>query len=133
MSEKNNEVLDFSSIISIIQTHKQNAYRKINEELVIMYYEIGEYLSKKVKSGQWGDNVIYRLSIKLKETYPNIKGFGKTNLYQAMQFYETYSENVIFRTLAGKISWTNNLLILQGTKSIEEKEFYLRLCIKNNY
>lgn len=25
------------------------------------------------------------------------------------------------------------MLILQGTKTIEEKEFYIRLCIKNNY
>ena len=32
-----------------------------------------------------------------------------------------------------QLSWTNNLLILQGTKTIEEKEFYIRLCIKNNY
>lgn len=32
-----------------------------------------------------------------------------------------------------QINWTNNLLILSGTKSIEEKEFYLRLCIQENY
>ena len=32
-----------------------------------------------------------------------------------------------------QISWTNNLLILSGTKSIEEKEFYLKLCIQENY
>ncbi len=40
--------LEFKEIINIIQNHRQNAYRKINEELVMMYYEIGQYLSKKL-------------------------------------------------------------------------------------
>lgn len=32
-----------------------------------------------------------------------------------------------------QISWTNNVIILSSTNSIEEKEFYIRMCIKNNY
>ena len=36
--------LDFSYVINIIQEHKQRAYRKINEELVAMHYEIGQHL-----------------------------------------------------------------------------------------
>lgn len=50
-----------------------------------------------------------------------------------IQFYEIYKENQKVRTLLAQLSWTNNLLILRGTKTIEEKEFYIRLCIKNNY
>ena len=32
-----------------------------------------------------------------------------------------------------QISWTNHLLILSGAKTIEEKEFYISLCIKEKY
>ena len=32
-----------------------------------------------------------------------------------------------------QISWSNNILILGATKTIEEKEFYIKMCIKNNY
>lgn len=32
-----------------------------------------------------------------------------------------------------EISWSNNLHILSKTKSIEEKEYYIRLCIKEKY
>ena len=32
-----------------------------------------------------------------------------------------------------EITWTNNLLIMAGTKSDEAREFYLRLAIKENY
>ena len=45
-----NENKDFIELINLIDTHRQNAYRKINEELVTMYYEIGSYLSNKVKN-----------------------------------------------------------------------------------
>lgn len=32
-----------------------------------------------------------------------------------------------------QISWTNHLLILSGCKTDEEREFYIHLCIKENY
>ena len=50
-----------------------------------------------------------------------------------MQFYDTCKDNEIVATLLRQISWTNNLAILSGTKTMEEKEFYIRMCIKNNY
>ena len=124
---------EFKEIINIIQLHRKNAYRKINEELVTMYYEVGKYLSKKVASGGWGSKTIDNLVITIKTQYPSLKGFNRAGLYRMIQFYETYKDNVIVSPLVTQLSWTNNLLILQGTKTIEEKEFYLRLCIKNNY
>lgn len=41
---------ELNEIITIIQSHKDKAYRKINEELVLMYFEIGKYLSTKIKA-----------------------------------------------------------------------------------
>ena len=32
-----------------------------------------------------------------------------------------------------QISWTNNLLIISGSKSKEERHFYLKLTVRNNY
>ena len=32
-----------------------------------------------------------------------------------------------------QISWTNHLLIMSSCKTDEEREFYIRLCIKENY
>lgn len=125
--------LEFKDIINIIQNHRQNAYRKINEELVAMYYEIGGYLSQKVKLGEWGSKTIDNLANEIRGQYPHLKGFNRTGLYRMIQFYDAYRDNIIVSPLVTQLSWTNNLLILQGTKTIEEKEFYIRLCIKNNY
>ena len=123
----------FSEIISIIKNHRQNAYRKINEELVSMYYEIGRYLSKKVEAEHWGSKTIDNLVITIKSQYPHLKGFNRAGLYRMIQFYEAYRDNPIVSPLVTQLSWTNNLLILQSAKTNEEREFYIRLCIKNNY
>ena len=49
------------------------------------------------------------------------------------QFYETYNGNEIVAPLVRQISWTNNVLILASTHDMKEKEFYIKMCIKNNY
>lgn len=48
------------------------------------------------------------------------------------KFYETYKDNEIVTPLVTQISWTNHLLIMSGCKTDEEREFYIRLCIKEN-
>ena len=81
--------LEFKEIINIIQNHRQSAYRKINEELVMMYYEIGQYLSKKVNAGEYGEGVISKIASKIKEQYPTLNGFSKRNLYLKIQFMKS--------------------------------------------
>lgn len=125
--------LDFSAVFSIIQERRQNAYRRINEELVTMYYEIGAFLSQKIKNEKWGNKTISLLSDSIRKQYPTLTGFDRSGLYRMVQFYETYCENEIVAPLVRQISWTNNILIFSHKSSLEEKEFYIRLCIKNNY
>lgn len=47
--------------------------------------------------------------------------------------YSWSDENILVTPLVTQISWTNHLLIMSGCKSDEEREFYMRLCIKENY
>ena len=122
-----------TDIVKVIETHRENAYRKVNEELVTMYYEIGKYLSEKVASEKWGYKVIDNIAREINNKYPTLKGFDRRGLYRMMQFYDTYKDNEIVSTLLSQISWSNNIAILSGTKTMEEKEFYIRMCIKNNY
>ena len=69
----------------------------------------------------------------MKNNYPNIKGFTKRNIERIVQFYKTYKDDEIATPLVTQLSWTNNLLIISSSKSIEERHFYLNLSINNNY
>ncbi len=117
----------FTKVINIIESAKKNAYRKVNEELINMYWRVGKFISEEAKTASYGDSFIDELSRYIQDTFPGIKGFNRRGLYRMKQFYEVYANYEKVSPLVTQINWTNNLLILIGTKSIEEKEFYLRL------
>lgn len=124
---------DFINVINLIHRSRENALRKVNEELILLYWNVGKYISEQMENQKWGSSYIDELAKFISANYPEIKGFNRRGLYRMKQFYETYKDNEFVSPLVTQISWTNHLLILSSTKSIEEKEFYLKLCIKEKY
>lgn len=123
----------FIRIAQIIEEARDNAYRKVNEELILMYWRVGQFLSKKSKEANYGDGYIDSLSEYIKNRFPGIKGFNRRGLYRMKQFYETYADNEKVSPLVTQLSWTNHLLIMSGSKSDEEREFYIRLAVQERY
>ena len=127
------EINDFKEIINMIETRRKNVYRKINEELILLYWDFGKYVSIKINNNIWGSKTITRLANFLKDNYPYLKGFNRSGIYRMIQFYETYKDDEFVAPLVRQLSWTNNLLILGGCKTREERIFYIKMSIKNNY
>ena len=128
-----NDLMSAAGLIHIIEESRQNALKKVNEELIKMYWKVGAFLSKEAEHVAYGDAYIDEISREIQETFPGIKGFNRRGLYRMKKFYETYTDNDIVTPLVTQISWTNHLLIMSGCKTDEEREFYIRLCIKENY
>ena len=125
--------VNFNQIIEMIEKRKNNAYKKVNEELILLYLEVGQFLYELTQNGNYGDKVIDKAANFMKANYPVIRGFNKRNLHRMVQFYKTYKDNQKVSTLLTQLSWSSNLLILSNTKTDEEREFYLNLAIKENY
>lgn len=128
-----NDLISAAGLIKIIDEARQNALKKVNEELINMYWKVGEFLSKESEQAAFGDAYIDGIASEIQETFPGIKGFNRRGLYRMKKFYETYKDNEIVTPLVTQISWTNHLLIMSACKTDEEREFYIRLCIKENY
>jgi len=122
----------FDEIIKIIENAKQKAYSAVNKEIITMYWNIGQFVSERVKSGKWGDSIINELSAYIKHKNPYVSGFSPQNLRRMRQFYETYANDKICSPLVSKISWTNNILIM-SKETQEARQFYLILASKSNY
>ncbi|MBF0478747.1 MAG: DUF1016 family protein [Candidatus Omnitrophica bacterium] len=123
----------FSDVIKMIHASRYNAIKSVNAELVKLYWSVGEYISKKLASAEWGDSVVDNLADFIQAHHPEFKGFTRRGLYRMRQFYESYRGSKFVSTLLTQISWSSHLHILAKTKTIEEKEFYLRLAIKEKY
>lgn len=131
--EMAHDILLSGKLIEIIETSRNNALRKVNEELIRMYWLVGEYLSIESMKATFGDKYIDMISKEIQEMFPGIRGFNRRGLYRMKQFYELYRDNAIVSPLLTQLSWSNHLLIMSGCKSDVEREFYMRLCIKENY
>lgn len=123
----------FSEIIKIIHDARYNALKSINTEQIKLYWQVGEYISNKLSSSQWGTAVVSQLAQYIQDRHTDLKGFNVRGLYRMCQFYDAYSGNPIVSPLVTQLSWSNNLVILAKTKTQDEQEFYIRLSIKENY
>ena len=123
----------FSDIIDLIQQARIRALRSVNAELINLYWNVGEYIFNKVENAEWGVSVVSELTQYIQRNEPGIKGFSDKNMWRMKQFYESYKDVPKLSAMLREISWTHNLTIFSRCKTVEEKEFYLRLCIKENY
>ena len=119
----------FVEIRSLIVQARENSFKAVNAELINLYWNIGQYISNKIRTSEWGNSIVNNLSDYLKRTEPEVKGFSSQNLWRMKQFFEEYNKNQKLSPLVREVSWTNNLLIISKTTSVDEKEFYLRLSI----
>jgi predicted nuclease of restriction endonuclease-like (RecB) superfamily len=94
----------FTEILKLAEQARYNAFKNVNAELVNLYWQVGEYISRKVESAEWGMNIVDKLAEYLEKKAPDMKGFDRRGLYRMKQFYETY-HNIqslgITRVLAG--------------------------------
>ena len=123
----------FDEIISIIDNARTRALKAVNAELIQMYWNVGEYLSALCADSEFGDKVIDEAAAYIAKENPGVKGFNRRGLYRMKQFYETYRDDEFVTPLVTQISWTNHLLIMSGSKTVEERHFYMALCAKEHY
>lgn len=128
-----NEIKHTDNLIRIIEDSRYNALKKVNEELIKMYWNVGEYLSKESSSASFGDAYIDSVVKEIQSAFPGIKGFTRRGLYRMKQFYETYSGDEFVSALLTQTTWTNHLSIMSKAKTAEERHFYIALCIKESY
>jgi len=154
---------NFIEIVQIIKHSRANAIKAVNAELINLYWNVGMYVGGKLKHAEWRENTVGELAAHIQDNHPEIKGFSRSGLYRMVQFFDSYSESQfvasvmrqieikqeqrekaaslvsnshstdIKNTPLARISWTHHIAIFSRCKTYEEREFYIRQSIKENY
>ncbi|WP_198328301.1 DUF1016 N-terminal domain-containing protein [Methylovulum psychrotolerans] len=109
-------IVSFDEIIKFIEAARQKSFQAVNTVLIDLYWQIGETISRKIKSSEWGDKVINQLADYIAKTQPSLRGFTRSNLFRMRQFYETYQGDEKVAPLVRQLPWTHNLIILGQSK-----------------
>ena len=143
----------FEYVNSLIEQHRISAFVNVNVEVLLTSWEVGQYISKQLKSSNWGAKIVSELADYLKFQNPKRRGFGKRHLYNMVKFYETYSQ-VEFLNMTKRLhlfefvqfpiaqlttseinqdmplvltltTFTNHIEIMNRCNSYEERIFYI--------
>ena len=138
-----NDLAIYSSFIKeikeLIYRRQYEALKKVNAELLQLYWEIGKEIDQKQCDQGWGQSVVQILAKELQKTFPGVQGFSARNLWLMRNFYVEYSQNTKLQPtnmeiknanlppLVAEISWTKNVVIMQKCKEAFEREFYIKM------
>ena len=123
----------FAEVVAMIQAARGQAVAAVNTALIDLYWRIGEYISRKLESAVWGEGVVEALARYIQRRHPNLRGFTRRNLFRMRQFFEAYRGDEKVSPLVRQLPWTHHLIILGQSKRPEEREFYLRLAIRERW
>ncbi len=93
---------DFEVVYGIIASHRNRVVQQVNGESVMMVWEVGGFVSGKLKTSAWGSGVVRQLAEFIHSQDPTVRGWSYRTIYKMVQFYETYSTPA-FIELTGKV------------------------------
>ena len=82
---------DFAQIVHIIEQNRAQAIQVINHASVLTAWQVGAYVSEKIKNAAWGSKVVQQLAEYIHTQNPMLKGWSKVSIYRMVKFYEAYS------------------------------------------
>ncbi|MBW6482509.1 MAG: DUF1016 family protein [Vicingaceae bacterium] len=145
-----------TSLKDKIRSAQLKAAMSINEQLIRLYWDIGEGIAKKQQEHNWGSKVVEQMAKDLKRELPDTNGFSRTNLFAMRKFYMFYKDTELVHQAGGQledrgklvhqsggqlakknilcqIPWRHHVAIMGGGNSVVEAQFYIQQTIQNNW
>lgn len=91
---------EFEAVYNIIAAHRERVVRAVNNESMAMVWEVGGYVSNRLKSSAWGDGVVRQLAEYIHTQDPAVRGWSYRTIYKMVQLYDTYSTSSFTSLLA---------------------------------
>ncbi len=128
-----------------IKRAQTNAVLKVNNELLTLYWEIGNSIIEKQKQNGWGSKIIELLAADLSIHFSSNSGFSVRNLKYMRAFAEAYpqfpivqvplaqSQNQFVQVPLAQITWYHHISLLAKVKDTAERAFYINETAKNEW
>ena len=109
-----------------IQAARMRATLAVNQELVLLYWDIGRSIASQQADEGWGSKVIARLSADLRVAFPDMKGLSPRNLLYMRQFADAWPDREIAQQAAAQIPWSHNCVLLDRLDDPAARLWYVR-------
>ena len=90
---------NYKDLLTEIKSRIQEAQLKTimaaNSQMLLLYWQMGNYIIQNQQAEGWGAKIIEKLSVDLKKEFPKLKGLSARNLLYMKQFAEAYPVPVL--------------------------------------
>ena len=122
-----------TSIKERIQRSRIRASMLVNSEQTLLYWDVGHEILEKQNNEGWGTKVVERMSADLKATFPDMKGWSRSNLMYMRQFAEAWTRREIVQAPLGQLPWYHHIALLECLKSRGDRIAYAALALENGW
>lgn len=122
-----------SELKTKIHSAQQRASLAVNQELVLLYWQIGQDILIRQAQQGWGAKVIERLSHDLRSAFPNMKGFSPRNLKYMRAFAEAWPKIEFVQEVLAQLPWYHQLALLDKLDNSDSRTWYAQKAIENNW
>ena len=113
-----------SGIKEIITRERIKAVMSANVAMVLMYWDVGQFILQRQQQEGWGARVIDRLSHDLKTAFPDMTGFSPRNLKYMRKFAEAWPDRTIVQRTVAQLPWRSNLTLLDKLSGPHTRLWY---------
>lgn len=117
----------------LVATAKQRTAAVINNEITLLYWQVGNRIRQEVLGGEradYGKQVIATLATELTAQYG--KGWSKRNLAQMVKFAEVFTDANIVQTPSAQLTWSH-FVILSAIDDPIKRDFYTTITIQERW
>jgi predicted nuclease of restriction endonuclease-like (RecB) superfamily len=127
-------VLVLDDLKSRVQAARSSARRRVNTELVVLYYSIGRTLAARQVDGSWGSSVLNRVADDLRAAFPEMRGFSRSNLKYMRAFAREWAgEESIGQQAVGQLPWGHITILLDRLDSRMARDGYAALALEHGW
>lgn len=104
-----------------------------NSGMVLLYWDVGGIILRRQATEGWGARIIDRLSMDLRQAFPDMKGFSPRNLKYMRAFAAAWPERKIVQEVLAQITWYQNLALLEKLDGPSERLWYAKKTLEHGW
>jgi len=116
-----------------IHASQQRATLAVNQELVLLYWQIGQGILERQTHQRWGSKVVDKLAHDLRTAFPDMQGFSPRNLKYMRAFAQAWPDTDFVQAVLAQLPWYHQLALLDKLQTPDERRWYAEQAIENGW
>lgn len=112
---------------------RQRALLAVNAEMLQLYWRLGRLILESQELEGYGTKVVTRLSTDLRDAFPGMRGFSRSNLNYMRALAAAWPDAALFQRTVGQLPWGHNIELLDRLDTAAERLWYAGRAVEHGW